>query len=235
MNSNREVLRGLLPQCHKLFLCLWPIQDQVSESNQCRLCQSYHVQIIVIFGHDESHLRICFLWLHIVLKICVVAFYIFHFCLSFQSESVSFESCSPCTMFAVALEDSCPYSIYRSLVFKPLVASISSCVKRMIANMLATFLCGSESGADWVHPSLTYLMAGFWWRPVAQTEKFSVSKWNVLLSLQSRKIGGCSILIPASISDGTDSGISGPSIVWCLSTFQLPRHRMNINWQKRCT
>lgn len=100
--------------------------------------------------------------------------------------------------------NSCIYSIYYLLVFKPLVASISFCVKRMIANMLPTFLCDSESNVAWAHPSLTYLMAGLWWRPVAQIEKFPVAKWNVWLSLQSRKIGDCSILIPNSISDKVD-------------------------------
>lgn len=100
--------------------------------------------------------------------------------------------------------NSCIYSIYYLLVFKPLVASISFCVKRMIANMLPTFLCDSESNVAWAHPSLTYLMAGFWWRPVAQIEKFPVAKWNVWLGLQSRKIGDCSILIPNSISDKVD-------------------------------
>lgn len=91
-------------------------------------------------------------------------------------------------------------------------------------------LFDSESNVAWVHPSLTYLMAGFCWRPAAQIEKFSVTKWNVWLCLQSRKIGDCSILIPNSISDilhAATKWISGPSIAPCLSTFQLPGHTMN--------
>lgn len=185
MHFNKDASQGL-PQCHKLLLSFWPMQDQVSESNHSQLCQSHHVEIIVILGHDESHPRICFLWLHIVLEICAVAF-CFFFCFqsSFLSEPVGFESfrCHPCTAFIVAFENhnSNIYSIYHLLAFKPLVASISFCVKRMIANMLPTFLCDSGSNVAWAHPTLTYLMAGFWWRPVAQIEKFPIAKWNVWL------------------------------------------------------
>lgn len=178
MHFNKDTLQGLA-QCHKLLLSLWPMQDQVSESNHSQLCQSHHVEIIVILGHDESHPRICFLWLHIVLEICAVAFCSFVFSrLSCQSQS------------ALENHNSNIYSIYHLLAFKPLVASISFCVKRMIANMLPTFLCDSGSNVAWAHPTLTYLMAGFWWRPVAQIEKFPVAKWNVWLGPPVQKNWG---------------------------------------------
>lgn len=71
---NRDVFTDSLPRCLQLLLSLWPMQEQVSESDQGQLCQSHHVVIIVTFCWVESHTGICFLWLHIALKICVEAF-----------------------------------------------------------------------------------------------------------------------------------------------------------------
>lgn len=95
--------------------------------------------------------------------------------------------------------------------------------------MCSQILCLTQSNVAGVHPSLTYLMAGFCWRPITQIEKFSIAKWNIWLCLHSRKIGDCSILIPNSISDilYATKWNPGPSIVPCLSTYQLPGHTMN--------
>lgn len=63
----------------------------------------------------------------------------------------------------------------------------------MCSQLSAVTLVGGRGGAAaaasarHTHPSLTYLMAGFWWgpRPAAQIEKFSEAKWNVWRELPS--------------------------------------------------
>lgn len=98
---NRDMFRGPLPRCHKLLLSLWPMQEQVSESNQGQLCQSHDVVVIVTSGRDESHPRICFLWLNIALVICAVAFWIFYFWSCLKGVSCY----HPCTVSNVGLEN----------------------------------------------------------------------------------------------------------------------------------
>lgn len=183
--------------------------------------------IIVTFGCDDSHPRICFMWLHSEQPICVPASGFCIFVILCHLSSQRFEN-----SYLLLLHNVCFWKAW-------LMSSIHCLLMRITSYSCKVSFCetndvlysqlsllDSESIVACVHPSLTYLMAGFCRRPAAQIEKFSVTKWNVWLCLRSRKIGDCSILIPDSISDvlhAATKWISDPRLL----TFQLPGRTMN--------
>lgn len=146
-------------------------------------------------------------------------------CVIFPVKDLKIAICCYCTMFVFERPDLCLQYIVCLCALPLIVASISFCETNDVLYSQLSLL-DSESIVACVHPSLTYLMAGFCRRPAAQIEKFSVTKWNVWLCLHSRKIGDCSILIPDSISDvlhAAPKWISDPRLL----TFQLPGRTMN--------
>lgn len=198
--------------------------------------------IIVTFGCDDSHPRICFMWLHSEQPICVPASGFCIFVILCHLSSQRFENlkiwkiCCYCTMFVFERSDLCLQYIVCLCALPLIVASISFCETNDVLYSQLSLL-DSESIVACVHPSLTYLMAGFCRRPAAQIEKFSVTKWNAWLCLRSRKIGDCSILIPDSISDVLHAATKvdfRPTVV-DISAARTHDEWVNIDEHKRCT
>lgn len=198
--------------------------------------------IIVTFGCDDSHPRICFMWLHSEQPICVPASGFCIFVILCHLSSQRFENlkiwkiCCYCTMFVFERSDLCLQYIVCLCALPLIVASISFCETNDVLYSQLSLL-DSESIVACVHPSLTYLMAGFCRRPAAQIEKFSVTKWNAWLCLRSRKIEDCSILIPDSISDVLHAATKvdfRPTVV-DISAARTHDEWVNIDEHKRCT
>lgn len=201
---NRDVLRRLLPQCCKLLLSLWPVQGQVSDSKWGwgggGGVDGGAVSALSKPPCGDNR----YIWPRWIppkdlfpvttLEICVVAFWIFQFWSCFQSDPVTFERSAIPTECLLSLlkkkkatHTSIQFIIY--LCLNPLSQAFCPMWKKWLQTR-AQHSCVNKSIAACIHPSLTYLMAGFWWRPAAQIEKFSVTKWNVWLSLQSRRNSG---------------------------------------------
>lgn len=236
---NRDVFRGPLPRCRKLL----PVCDPCRSRS---VTQSRASSVKVTMGADN-----CYIWLwwfppknllHVTTQwtanMCA-GIWILHFC---HLSSQRFENlkiwkiCCYCTMFVFERSDLCLQYIVCLCALPLIVASISFCETNDVLYSQLSLL-DSESIVACVHPSLTYLMAGFCRRPAAQIEKFSVTKWNAWLCLRSRKIGDCSILIPDSISDVLHAATKvdfRPTVV-DISAARTHDEWVNIDEHKRCT